>query len=73
MAKKYLKFQGGNFLGRQYKECETRYTILELELMAAAEALTKLKLYTTRSDLVTLLVDNKCALALINSGTLMPT
>ena len=59
--------------GRQFKDQETRYTVLEVELMAAAEALNKLKLFITRAEKITLLTDNKCALGLINSSKKAPS
>ena len=59
--------------GRQFKEQEHRYTTMEVELMAAAEALSKLRLYIARCSKITLLTDNKCALGHINSSRLPTT
>jgi len=46
---------------------------MEVELMVTAEASEKLKLNTVRASKVTLLTDNKCALALIKSSKAAPT
>ena len=52
---------------RTFTDTEKRYTIQERELLACAEALEKLKLYTHRAPRTKVWIDNKCAVSNINS------
>ena len=52
--------------GREFRDEETRYTIMEQELLAFAEGLEKNKIYIARAPKTVVRCDNKCALAHIN-------
>ena len=52
---------------RCFSDTEKRYTIQERELLACAEALEKLKMFTHRAPKVKCLIDNKCAVSNIQS------